>query len=69
MFGTRLGRKSQGICWRLDVSDERDRGSGMIPSFGRGGQTTGSMDESASELGGTGQATGLEEKSGLPLDV
>lgn len=39
----------------LDVSDERDRGSGMIPSFGGGVATTGSMDESASELGGTGR--------------
>lgn len=50
----------------LDVSNERDRGSGMIPSLG-GGQATGSMDESAGELGGRGQATGLKEKSGVPF--
>lgn len=45
----------------LDVSNERERRSGMIPSLG--GRATGSMDESASELGRMGQATGLEEKS------
>lgn len=60
-LGHILAEKPREFAGGLDVSNERERGSGMIPSLG--GWATGSMDESASELGRTGQATGLKEKS------
>lgn len=48
-LGHILAEKPRELAGRLDVSNETERGSRMIPSLG--GRATGSMDESGSELG------------------